>query len=405
VKLPPTIALLLLAPLCGGCGSDNERSGERTSRSSFDFRAFDDAMLKFIADHSLRGASAVIVDKDGGLVHTAGYGEFGPERSYLIMSASKILSVGVIMRLVDQGLLDIDAPIGDYVSPWGAGKPELTVAQLVSGSSGLVGVIDKVLYAPYACQASDSVTLANCAKTIYAADDAADRKPPDTEFHYGGGAWQLAGAVAEVVSGKPWAELVQETYASCDVPNLGYRNPLLQVTFDSNPDGSVNISGIHYPASIDGNPETLPVTQNPSIEAGAYAKVADYGKILLMHLRGGTCDRTRVLSEAAVKRMQVDRILTYGGSTEAQMRISLAKADASTLERALDFSGYGLGWWINRAHPGIVLDPGAFGADAWLDVGRGYGAFIAIEGRTVHGAELAQAVKPVADAAFDAARR
>jgi len=27
-----------------------------------------------------------------------------------------------------------------------------------------------------------------------------------------------------------------------------------------------------------------------------------------------------------------------------------------------------LGWWIKRAHPGVVLDPDAFGADAWLDV-------------------------------------
>src|SRR5262245_19484816 len=187
------IALLLIALLGGGCGSgDDERSAGRTSGSSFDFSAFDAAMSEFIAAHSLRGASAVIVDKDKGLVHTAGYGEFGPERSYLIMSASKILSVGVLMRLADQGLIDIDAPIGDYVSTWGNGKPELTVAQLVSGSSGLVGVIDKVLYAPYACQASYTDALANCAKTIYTANDAADRKAPDTEFHYGGAAWQLA---------------------------------------------------------------------------------------------------------------------------------------------------------------------------------------------------------------------
>ena len=403
------LTVALLSTACGGGGdgdgNDDPNPLQETSpeggEASLDFDAFDTAMSQFVADHALRGASAVLVHKDRGIVHTAGYGEFAADRIYLIMSSSKILSVGVLMRLADEGLLDIDAPIGDYVSAWGAGKSELTVAQLVSGSSGLVGIVDNLLYAPYACQGLDTETLSNCATAIYTADDAADRRPPDTEFHYGGAAWQLAGGVAEVVSGKTWAELVEETYAACNVPTLAYTSPFSLVSFMFNADGSLDISGIGYPPSVNGDPSTLPVSENPSVEGGGYTTVGDYGKILLMLLRGGMCDGTRVLSEEAVERMQLDRIASYGGSTETQLRTILADADEATMALTLDFSGYGLGWWVDRAHPGVVVDPGAFGADAWLDVPRGYGAFIAIEGNVVLGAQLGAALKPVADAVFD----
>ena len=48
--------------------------------------------------------------------------------------------------------------------------------------------------------------------------------PPDTQFRYGGGQWQLAGGVAEMASGETWAELVEATYGPCDLDVLGYSN-------------------------------------------------------------------------------------------------------------------------------------------------------------------------------------
>jgi CubicO group peptidase (beta-lactamase class C family) len=390
---------LLLFGLCAGCGSDD--GTDEGGGAGSDFAAFDAAMSQFVAERGLRGASAVLVQKDRGIVHSAGYGEFSADRTYLIMSSSKILSVGVLMRLADQGLLDLDAPIGTYVADWGTGKPEITLAQLVSGSSGLVGVVDNLLYAPYACMADTAGTLADCGKTIYTADDAAERKLPDTEFHYGGGAWQLAGGVAEAAAGKSWAELVDDTYAPCSVPSFGYTNATSMVSITTGADGSIDFGGIGYPTTFDGDASTLPVTENPSIEAGVYTTVADYGKLLFMHLNGGMCEGTRVLSETAVARMREDRILEYGGSTEQQMRLILAGGDPSAVEKAVEFSGYGMGWWLNRTRAGVIIDPGAFGALTLLNLTRGYGAFIAIEGNVLLGAELAAGIEPVAEAAFE----
>jgi hypothetical protein len=74
--------------------------------------------------------------------------------------------------------------------------------------------------------------------------------------------------------------------------------------------------------------------------------------------------------------------------------------DAATLAASLDYAGYGMGWWVDRTHPGVFVDPGAYGSDAWLDLPRKYGGFIAIEGNVLLGAELLTKVKPVIDAAL-----
>ena len=76
----------------------------------------------------------------------------------------------------------------------------------------------------------------------------------------------------------------------------------------------------------------------------------------------------------------------YGGST-----------NVPTLQ------GYGLGWWVDRSHAGVVADIGLYGATAWLDVPRGYGVMILLEANSTIGGELLLRTKPVLDAIFDAA--
>lgn len=386
------IAFALSLPGCGN--SDSSPSG--ASPPSLDFEKYDAAVSEFLADHGLTGASGVVVHKDWGIVHTKGYGSFTADRLYLVASSSKMISVGVLMRLMDQGLLDVDAPIGNYLSAWGAnGKPELEVAQLVSNSSGLVGLIDDPTYGPYLCQYIDSGTLADCAKTIYTADDAAQRKPPDTSFHYGGGQWQLAGGIAEVVSGKKWPDLLKETYIdACGTPSFGYTNQYTKAAAAGNP--------LAYPTFFQADKANLPVTDNPSIEGGLFTTAEDYGKILLMHLRGGECDGKRVLSEKAVARMQEDRILEKYNGTTTNVAGAATGMDGGVQGVALD--GYGMGWWIDRVHEGVFADPGAYGAFPWLDLPRNYGAFLLLESDAGVGAELWAAVKPALDDVFDSAK-
>jgi CubicO group peptidase (beta-lactamase class C family) len=340
------------------------------SERTYDFSAIGPVVQQFVDDRGLNGAGLVVVDRVDGIVHEQYWGEFSADRVSLIASASKMLAAGVLMRLDDQGVLDVDAPVAQAVE-WGAGNPDITPAQLLSNSSGLVGLGPDPGYRPYLCQFLPGGSLADCGAQIFTtpADDA-DVIPPDTAFRYGGGQWQVAGAVAEAVSGRSWAELVEETYVEpCGVDSLGFNNHWTQF-------GPIDFS---YPVGFAADPSTLATTANPNLEGGAYITALDYARLLLMHLRDGRCDDERVLSPEAVAAMHADRIgAVYGGSVGGH--------------------GYGLGWLVDRT-TGRRIDPGAYGAFPWLDLDSGHGAYLVVEAGGDIGSALADLLfEPVADA-------
>ncbi len=342
--------------------------------TSYDFSEVGPIVKGFIDRRGLNGAGLIVVDRDDGIIDEEYWGAFGPDRISLIASSTKMITAGVLLRLQDDGLLDVDAPVA-AVAPWGSANPTITPAQLLSNSSGLVGLFPNPGYAPYVCQYVAAGTLQECAARIFTtADDDADIVAPDTEFRYGGAQWQVAGAVAEIASGKSWAELIDEIYVRpCGLETLGFNNHFTQL----------GAGALGYPESFHADPATLRPTDNPNMEGGAYLAPRDYAKLLLMHLRGGFCDGNQVLSQSALDRMHADRIgEVYGG-------------DAGT------DTGYGMGWWVDRAS-GRIADPGAYGTVPWLDLDDGYGAYLVIEADSSTGGELANLLYDVVDTAVKA---
>jgi CubicO group peptidase (beta-lactamase class C family) len=322
-----------------------------TPSPGYDFGEVSELVDGFVTQRGLTGAGLIVVERDDGIVFEEYWGEFDAERTSLIASASKLVSAGVLMRLDDEGLLDIDAPVAD-VAEWGSGNPDITPAQLISNSSGLVGIYPDPVYSPYICQYLPQPILQDCGESIFTTtEDDGDVIAPDSMFRYGGGQWQVAGAVAEVASGRSWSELIDETYlqpCGLEPGSLGYSNYISEMG-----------NGIDYPTEFTGDPSTLVVTDNPSIEAGAYATPDVFAALLLMHLRGGVCGGQQVLSQEAVDRMIIDRVADYGGS-------------------AGPGRGYGLGWWVNRA-TGYVNSLGAYGAAPTLNPDAGFGYYLILE--------------------------
>ena len=336
--------------------------GEPPPASSAAFEAIDPIVSAYVAQRGLNGAGLVVVDRDAGVVHEDYWGVFGPDRVSLVASSSKMIVAGVLLALDEAGTLDLDAPVADIVD-WGDAHPEVTPVQLVSNSSGLPGLVDGLAIAPYLCQFLPFGSLQGCAETIFttSADDGRVI-PPDTDFRYGGAQWQVAGAVAEAASGRPWNDLVADTYRTCDVGSLGFDNQWTRF-------GSIDFA---YPDEVDGDPASLPPTENPNIEGGAYISPRDYADLLLMLLRDGRCGDEQVLSPESVDRMLADRIgEVYGG------------ADGENPGR-----GYGLGWFIDR-ETGQRSDSGAYGSFPWLDPDLGYAAYLIIEATGDDGNELA----------------
>jgi CubicO group peptidase (beta-lactamase class C family) len=329
--------------------------------AAYDFTAIGPIVEEYVERNGMNGAGLVVVQRDDGIVHEQYWGEFAPDRISLVASSSKMVVAGVLMHLDDAGLLEIDAPVADVVE-WGSANPTITPAQLVSNSSGLVGLFPDPGYSPYICQYLPGGTLQECAEQIFTtADDDADVVPPDTEFRYGGAQWQVAGAVAEIASGKSWSELINEIYVEpCGLTTLAFNNHFTQI----------GTSGFDYPAGFDGDPSTLAPTDNPNMEGGAYVAPPDYATLLLMHLRDGRCGDVQVLSPDAVQRMHDDRIgPTYDGAAGPN-------------------TGYGMGWWIDRSS-GRISDPGAYGSFPWIEKDAGYAVYLVVESEGPIGAGLA----------------
>ena len=259
-----------------------------------------------------------------------------------------------------------------------SGNPTITPAQLVSNSSGLVGLFPDPTYGPYLCQYLAAGTLQDCAASIFTTtDDDLDVVPPDTEFRYGGAQWQVAGAVAEAASGKSWAQLIDEIYVAAVRPHdAGLQQPLRP---------TARRRRLRLSDGVRRRPVHVAVDHEPEHGGRRVHRTPDYAALLLMHLRGGRCGDARVLSQAALDRMHADRI----GRGLRRRR------------RRWDGLRHGL---VGRPDTGRITDPGAYGSVPWLDLADGYGAYLVIEADATTGEQLASELFDVVESAVTTAR-
>ena len=105
-------------------------------------------LRRFIERNAIPGLSIAIVDREGP-VFSAGFGyrdlateaPATPETTYLWFSLTKIVTATAALRLVDDGRLDLDAPVADYVPRVGDRNPTATVRQLLNHTAGFANPV------------------------------------------------------------------------------------------------------------------------------------------------------------------------------------------------------------------------------------------------------------------------
>lgn len=335
-------------------GSAGVADETATPPSGPDFSAVDAHLDAFVADNpAFEGASVVLVRRGEGTIHQAAFGAYGLDTVVLLASTSKVPSATLMMALSEDDALDfdIDTPVESYLQRWDGVWPGVTAEHLLSNTSGIPGLQYLADYGAHACQFLPLGDLEGCGRTIYETPlDDLPSSAPGTAFDYGGSQWQIAGAVGQVVGGQTWAELFDQYIGQpCDLEVFEYGNMLASA------EGWV------------GNPELLNGQDNPNIEGGAISDIADYGKLLMMHLEEGRCGDDQVLSAEATAFMRIDRGTPLGSRD----------FDIGGRPQGL---GYGMGWWVqpqDEGEPTLFYDPGAYGAVSWIDTDRGYGGFLA----------------------------
>ena len=368
--------MLDLVSSCGGGSSStppppaDEDSSTPPADTTPDFSEADRAFEAFLEESSVfDGISYVVVDGEGTL-HTGIFGDHTKDTVVMLASTSKVPAVMTLLALEadPEVSFDMDQPIGE-VLPFEGVYGDRTPTQLVSNTSGIPGLRQLDLYGPHLCQFSfeESIEFEACGQILLSVP-LPDSHDAGSIFDYGGSQWQLAGVTAAVSANATWNQLVDQYLATpCDLGVFTFGNMWEDLT------------------QWDGTPASLKGLANPHIGGGAITNLADYAKLLQVHLNGGYCGETQILSEAALAEMRVDR----GGVV------------------AKDPVPYGMGWWIDTDNPGVYDDPGAFGSVSFLDVERGFGGYVAIDDYTRVDADaparlVRRDIIPLLQSAFDA---
>lgn len=141
-----------------------------------------------------------IVEHAVGLLSTATRVEATVDSVFQIGSITKVWTATMVMQLVDEGLVDLDAPIQRYVPEFAIGDETaaaaITVRQLLSHRSGFEGDIFTDTG-----RGDDAVE-----KYIALLADAAQTFPPGALFSYSNAGYVLLGRMIELLRETTWEE-------------------------------------------------------------------------------------------------------------------------------------------------------------------------------------------------------
>ncbi len=331
-------SLPLTAALLAGCS--NSDPGDPVPPKWDDVKL---SLDSFVPD-TTQGYVFGLIEDDTVVVRTAG-GNLGVDSVVPIASATKAPSAAAILTLVDAGVLDLDRPVVEYIGDsvnWPFLKRAITMRMLLNHTSGLATEPDCLLE-------TSTTTLQECVQQIA---DLPLQFRPGAQFGYGGGSYQVAGLVAERLSGRSWNDF----FASAFSQPLGLRD--YQFIGDS----------------------------NPRIAGGAVSNVDDYLRILRLFMNDGVYEGRRLLSPEMIALVRTNQI--------AQLRKNQTPLDSQL------YPGYSFGWWFSspQLHPGSpgpeFSDPGALGTIPWIDMGAGYGAILILVDGPQPGLDIWNAIRP-----------
>ncbi|MGZ4393169.1 MAG: serine hydrolase domain-containing protein [Gaiellaceae bacterium] len=168
--------------------------------------AIDDAVRTEMERARQPGLTLGLTNRDGTLlIRTYGFANLAsrqpvtPETLFEIGSIGKTFTAVATLQLVDEGRIDVQAPIARYL-PWftvpqPANSAPITVGHLLSHTSGIVAGIDGTPEAAF---------------QVWSLRDLPTRSAPGERFHYSNVGYKALGLVLEAVEGRPYREIIRD---------------------------------------------------------------------------------------------------------------------------------------------------------------------------------------------------
>lgn len=179
---------------------------------------FATAVVARLDKHANGNAAFILVD--GGLPVSEHFVSRGApvdrDTRFQVASLSKWATAWGVMALVEQGKLDLDAPVSRYLTRWKLpvgdfDNDKVTVRRLLSHTAGLTDGLGYAGFEPGAPIQSLEASLTKAADASPGADGAVRvGQEPGAGWAYSGGGYTLLQLLVEEVSGKPFNDYMKQ---------------------------------------------------------------------------------------------------------------------------------------------------------------------------------------------------
>lgn len=327
-----------------------------------------------LASRALAGAVTLVLDRDGilshqaiGMADLAKHEPMAPDALFWIASMSKPLTAAVLMMLVDEGRVEIEAPVSRYLpefasmrvrstdAPGGSSRAEhaITVRHVLAHTSGLPFVLPEEGGKLDVLPIAESVARSAALPLDF---------EPGSAWSYSNCGINVAGRIIEVVTGRAFEDVMRERLFAplgmVDTTSFPSARQVARLAKAYEPAGGkqgalaeIPIRFLSYPLEA--------ATRFACPGGGFFSTATDLAHFARMILRGGEVDGRRYLSSAAVARM--------------------TSVQTGTLA-----VGYGLGFAVMA---GCFGHGGAYHTDLWFDGMHGLATIFLVQHESFAGIE------------------
>jgi len=335
----------------------------RAAEPAFDSKALaavDLAVSNAIASGRLPGA--VVWLERNGQAHHRGFGQrarvpaaeaMSEDTAFDAASLTKVVATApAVLRLVEQGRVDLEAPLSRYLPSFtGGGREAITVRQLLTHVSGL----------PPGLPRGEPWTGRSNALSLAVSEPLAD--PPGTRFRYSDVNFILLGFLVETASGEPLdAFCERELFRPLGMRATGFRPfvPTGPLDLPATPPDPAAVAGI-APTEVLTNGWVLRgVVHDPTARrlggvaghAGLFTTASDLARFCRMFLNGGSLEGISVLAPDTVR--QMTSVQSPPGLPRRGLGWDLDSPYAGQRGTLFPLGGYGHTGWTGTS---VWLDP------------------------------------------------
>jgi CubicO group peptidase (beta-lactamase class C family) len=287
---------------------------------------------------NIPGAALAIVE-DGEIVHQRGFGRArpggeapSPQTPFIIGSLTKSFTALAVVQLVEDGKVELDAPIQRYL-PWfrvadPQASAQITVRHLLNQTSGLPQLSGLRPLADFDDSPDASERQARALSTLELT------RPVGSKFEYSNMNYNLLGLVIEAASGESYEDYIQ---------NHVFAPLQMSHSYTSQPEAKQNglAVGHRYWFAIPFAEPNLPIPRGSHPTFLLTSSSEDMAHYLIAHLNEGRHGDTQILSAAGIDQLH--------------------RPTVEVNQMGYPSGHYGMGWFIEEtgqtkivSHPGTL---------------------------------------------------